>query len=93
MNDQRNWPRRLAAISGAIALSLLALGSPAIAASGFQQCGPTLKVETRSSGAGLHTHSLNGVFYSTNVGPNGAVVKKKWGSHSGNWTATSPVTT
>lgn len=87
MNGQRNGPRRIAAISGAVALSLLALGSPAIAASGFQNCGPTLHVETRSSGSGLHQHSLNGVFYSKNVGPNGALVKKRWSSHSGNWTA------
>ena len=65
----------------------LALASPgaAEASSGYQNCGPTLRVQTKSTGSAQHTHVFNGVVYSTNTGPNFRNVYKKWSGHSGSW--------
>jgi hypothetical protein len=68
-----------------VATASLGLSSTTSAAS--QSCGPTLRLQTRTVGTTLHSHTVNGVNWTTNTGPNYQAVTKKWSAHSGTWFA------
>lgn len=68
-----------------VASASLGLSSTSLAAS--QSCGTTLYVQTRTVGSALHSHTMNGVNWTKNTGPNYEAVTKKWSAHNGTWFA------
>ena len=75
----------------AVTSMALMFATGADASSGTANCGPTLVVQTSSTGSGNHHHTLGaGGVFDQNVGPNVATVNHRWTAHSGNWTTNLP---
>ena len=72
-------------VTSLIVVPGLSLGGIAHASSGNQNCGPTMNVRTSSTGTALHSHSLDGVMWQANAGPNSVTKSHTFNDHQGNW--------